>query len=446
MRQTINLKNLPEIALRARRRLMPSLDQGPPPHLSATIAIEGLLAAVFLNLATAYTQMFASRMGASDDQIGLINSLPQLLAMLVLIPGALLASRVSDRRRPVELAILAAGMLYGIAGFSPWVGSNRVWFLVGIIALANAPVALYNTTWQSYFSNVVPIHERNSYFTRRTSMTFFASIIILQGVGLILGSAQNEAVRLVLYQCCYWLAFLVSILQYRVLRRGPNDPGDHVATGLKDLLAAGREITRCRGFVMFCLVSLFFHIGWYMAWPLFFLIQVNYMGSNETWLALVAVPASVVQWLTVRFWGRFIERRGIRITLVIGCIGLAVNPMMAVLAAHLPADLQLPGLLVFNLLNGFTFGAFQLSILQCLLEVVPVRYRTINISTYTTVLLLANAVAPLMGVRLYSLFGSDLRAMTLSLAVSSAIRLLGTAMFLLRWYLMRNQTDCGIRT
>ena len=445
MRQTFSLKKLPAFLLHLRRRIMPSLDDGPPPHLSATIAIEGLLAATVLNLATAYTQMFAFRMGASADQIGLINSLPQFLAMLVLIPGALLFSRIRDRRRPVEIAILAAGGLYGIAGFSPWLGDHRVWFLIGTIALANAPVALYNTTWQSYFSDIVPAHERNSYFTRRTSMTFFAGIVILQGVGLILGNIRTDAMRIVIYQFCYWLAFLVSILQFFVLQRAPQDPGEHAATGLKDLAAAGREWVRCRGFFFFCLVSLLFHIGWYMAWPLFFLTQVNYMGANETWLALVAVPASIAHWLTVKHWGRYIERHGIRITLVIGCLGLTVNPLMAALAVHLPAGLQLPGMLVFNLLNGFTFSAFQLSILQCLLEVVPVRYRTINISVYTTILLLANTIAPIAGVRLYSLFGSDLWAITWGLGISSIIRLLGTGLFLLRWYLMRNQADCGVR-
>lgn len=427
-----------------KQRIYPTTGDNSVSRLSATLAVEGLLAAIILNLGSAYSQMFASRMGATDSQIALITALPQLLALLVLIPGALLASRIHDRRRPVEVAVIMTGILYGIAGFSPWLGDNRVWFLIGIISLANVPLVLYNTTWQSYFSDVVPIVNRNSVYAFRMSMTFIAGIVILQATGIMLGSAQSDAVRIWLYQGCYWLALIVSIVQLRVLRRAPPDLGDHVATGLKDLLAAGRELLKCKGFIFFTLISFFFHAGWYMAWPLFFLVQVDYMGANETWLALITVPASIVQWLTVRPWSRFIERHGIRMTLIIGSVGLAANPMLAVLAASMPPDLRLPVMLVFNIINGFTFSAFQLSILQCMLEAVPVRFRTINISVYTTILLVANAATPMLGIQIYELLGADMQAMVISMAVSSVIRLIGAGLFLLRWHLMRKIPDCGM--
>ena len=437
--------SLAGLSRRISQRFFPSLQEGKPPHLSATLAIEGLLAASVANLATAFAQMFASRMGATDTQIGYISSLPQLLALLILIPGALLASRIQDRRRPVEFAIIMYGILFGIAGFSPWIANHQVWFLIGAISLANAPVALYNTTWQSYFSNIVPVENRNSYYTRRMGMTFFAGIIIVQVVGIILGSARSDEARILMYQICYWLSFAAALLQFYVMRRAPNDIAVHVATGWRDLLAAGKEMIRCRGFVLFCLISIFFHAGWYMSWPLFFINQIDYLGANETWISLIAVPASVLQWLTTKPWGRFIEKHGIRLTLVIGSVGLAANPVLSVLAAYLPDGFKLPGMLLLNLVCGSTFSAFQLSILQCLLEVIPVRYRTINISVYTTILLVVNTITPMLGVQIYVALGSDLRAMTLSMAVSSVIRLVGSGFFLLRWHMLRGEKDCGLQ-
>lgn len=436
--------NLQQIYRRFRERYLPSLNEGPAPHLSATLAMEGLLAAVVGNLATTYSQMFASRLGATDAQIGYVSSLPQLLALLVLIPGAMIASRSRDRRRPVELAIVVYGILYGIAGLSPWIGNLKVWFFIGAISLANAPLALYNATWQSYFSEIVPISMRNSYYARRTSMTFFAGIIIVQAVGLILGSAQSDNARIWLYQSCYWLAFIMAMLQMSVMRRAPHHIGEPASTRWSDLRAAGLEMIRCRGFVIFCAISIFFHMGWYMSWPLFFINQIDYLGANETWLALIAVPANILQWLTTRFWGRFVEKHGVRLTLVIGCLGLAANPMLSVAAAYFPEGWKLPGMLVLNLVCGATFSAFILSILQCMLEIVPARYRTINISVYTSILLLANTIAPLIGVRLYTLLGSDLRAMTFSMLISSVIRLVGTVFFFLRWRRMRRQCDSGM--
>ncbi|HAL74195.1 MAG TPA: hypothetical protein DCM45_03760, partial [Clostridiales bacterium] len=346
--------------------------------------------------------------------------------------------RSRDRRRPVEVAIILYGILYGIAGLSPWLGNARVWFLIGAISLANAPLALYNATWQSYFSDIVSVENRNSYYTRRTSMTFFAGIIVVQAVGIILGSARTDELRIWLYQSCYWLAFIIAIVQMRVLQRAPGMVSMKVSTGWRDLLEAGREMIQCRGFVLFCLISLLFHFGWYMSWPLFFINQVTYLGANETWISLIAVSANITQWLTARPWGRFAEKHGVRLTLVIGSFGLALNPMLAVLAAYLPDSWKLPGMMIFNLFTGLTFSAFMLSILQCMLEVVPERDRTINISVYTTLLLIMNTIGPIVGVRIYILLGSDLKSMTLSMLVSSIIRFIGGGLFLLRWNLLRS--------
>ncbi len=414
-------------------------------NLSAQMAVEGLLAAIVLNLATGFTTMFATRMGANASQIGLVIALPQFFAMIILVPGSLLAGRIRDRRRPIEIAVVLAGLFYGLAGFSPFMSNFKVWFLIGMISLANVPIALYNTSWQNYFSDIVQPADRNSYYTLRTSMTFFAGIVVIQAVGIILGGTRSEQVRIWLYQGCYWLAFAITWMQLRILRQSPQDIGERSASNWRDLGSAIREMLRCRHFMVFLVFSFIFHCGWYMAWPLFFLLQVDYMGANEAWLSYIAVSSSLLQWLTVRPWGRFIERRGIRLALVIGCLGVAANPVFALLSVYLPAGIQLPGMLILNLVNSCTFSAFQLSILQCLLEAVPERFKSINLSIYSTVLLLAYSLTPILGVQLYNILGADLMAMTWSMAASIFVRLLGALLFLLRWHQLRHEPDCGIR-
>ncbi len=402
-------------------------------RVSRAIAGEGLLAAIVANLATAYTAMFASRMGASDSQVGLVSALPQFFALIALIPGMLLFSRLRNHRRPVEISLLLAGFFYGLAGFAPFLGGSRVWFLIGLVAVANAPMALYNAAWQNYFSNVIAPELRNTVYALRTSMTFIAGVVVVQLTGIILGASVSDQARLWLYQICYWLSFLMAILQWIILRQAPPDYAAQPATGWRDLRAAWQEIRQSKAFLSFCGIALVMHAGWYMAWPLFFLTQVDYLGANEAWLSYITVPGSILIWLTVRPWSRFIERHGIRFTVIIGCFGLALNPLLTVLAAYLPVGWGLPALLVFNLLNGLTYSAFQLTVLQCLLEVVPPRYKALNLSFYTIILLAANAVMPMVGVQIYSWLGSDLRAMTGAMVAAAVVRLAGTALFYWRW-------------
>jgi Na+/melibiose symporter-like transporter len=324
-------------------------------------------------------------------------------------------------------------------------GGFNIWYLIIMVSLANAPLSLYNTTWQNYFSDVVQPQQRNSLYTMRTSMTFAAGILVVQVTGLLLGQAANDKIRILLYQACYLLAFGFSILQWLTLRQSPAVESEDSGYGLRELILAIKAIIDNRPFLSFIGISFVFHIGWYMAWPLFFLLQVDYMQANESWLSYVIVSASVLQWLTVGFWSRFIDKHGIRLAVVIGAIGLTVNPLFAVMSSYFPIGWRMPAMLVFNLINAATFSSFQLSILQCLFEVVPNRFKQLNLSLYTTLLLFANAFMQFFGVRFYVMLGDTHTAMTIALAVSAAIRLLGTILFVWRWYRLRYEPDAGKR-
>ena len=441
----IQIRQIKKMSSELRQRIYPSREKDSGARLVTQISVEGLISAIVINLA-GYTTMFASRLGANEHQIGLIASLPQFFALIALIPGALLTGRMKDRRKPVEIGLLLTGIFFGLTGFSPLLGDLRVWFLIGMISLASAPLALYNATWQNYFSDIVPVSQRNSFYTLRTSMTYFACIVVVQAVGLILGHAASDSQRIWLYQCFYWLAFIFSLLQLVVLRQSPRDLADHPeSTSWKDLRLAIRELVRCSKFMKFFGISLIVHAGWYMAWPTFFIAQVTYMRADESWLGYLTVSASLLQWLSVKPWGKYVERHGTRKALAIGSIGLALNPLFTVFCIYLPVHLQLPVLLALGLLNACTFGAFQISILQCLLEVIPVRFRALNLSVYSSALLAANAVMPMFAVWIYSAFGTNLMALTLSMGTATTIRLIGAILFLIRWRRLRQEPDCGIR-
>lgn len=118
----------------------------------AIFAYEGLFQALMLNLATAFTNMYATRLGATATEIGLISSGPQFFAMLLLIPASLLASRSENSRRPVEISALLTGAFYGLAASAPFMGPAAIPVLILFISLGNALQNVYNSVWQNYFS------------------------------------------------------------------------------------------------------------------------------------------------------------------------------------------------------------------------------------------------------------------------------------------------------
>lgn len=339
----------------------------------AIFAYEGLFQALMLNLATVFTNMYATRLGATATEIGLISSGPQFFAMLLLIPASLLASRSENSRRPVEISALLTGAFYGLAASAPFMGPAAIPVLILFISLGNALQNVYNSVWQNYFSTAVPVTRRNRAFSFRTSLTFLAAMISVLSAGKVLSLAADDLSRIRLYQICYALAFVAALVQFFLLRRSPEGERSAKNTQFKVLKQAFRQLLANKRFSVFAAIVLFFHAGWYMGWPLFFLTQVHYCGADESWLSLTTVSGSLMQLLTVRKCSSLIERRGSHAGLIVGMLGLCFSPFFCLIAISMPAAVRMPTLLVLNMLVCATFPSFTMSLLHRLLAESPRR-------------------------------------------------------------------------
>jgi len=411
------------------------------------LAWEGLAAAVVANLATAFASMFAVRMGATDFQIGLLNSLPPVFGLMVLIPGALATDRMQNKRRMVEISILALAFCYLAVGLTPFLGEARIWAMVALFALSNAPLALYSTSWQAYFSDVVAPDLRNSYYARRTKLTFLTGAVVVLATGLLLAYLpRTDGDRIHLYQLFFAIAFVVSFLQIQLIRKVRGGDSRAVGTaGLHRFGTAMRGLLRSRPFLAFAALSLLFYVSWQMAWPLFFLTQVRYLGADEAWMSWLAVLTSLLNMSTTGYWSRFVDRHGIRPTLVIGILGVASTPFIYLASMYLPSGIALPGLFAMTTLIGLTFPAFQLALFQCLLEVVGEEDKTLRIAIFSSMTLVSNILAPLFGVWMYTTLGADREAMAMTMGLSTLLRLVAAAAFAIRWHRLKGTPDAGRR-
>ena len=396
----------------------------------AIFAYEGLFQALMLNLATAFTNMYATRLGATATEIGLISSGPQFFAMLLLIPASLLASRSENSRRPVEISALLTGAFYGLAASAPFMGPAAIPVLILFISLGNALQNVYNSVWQNYFSTAVPVTRRNRAFSFRTSLTFLAAMISVLSAGKVLSLAADDLSRIRLYQICYALAFVAALVQFFLLRRSPE--GEHSAknTQFKVLKQAFRQLLANKRFSVFAAIVLFFHAGWYMGWPLFFLTQVHYCGADESWLSLTTVSGSLMQLLTVRKCSSLIERRGSHAGLIVGMLGLCFSPFFCLIAISMPAAVRMPTLLVLNMLVCATFPSFTMSLLHRLLAEIPQEDRNLNLAIFNTGILAVNALMQMSAIWVYQLGGENLVGMIIAQLICGTLRVSGTLLYI----------------
>ena len=175
-------------------------------------AWEGILFTLIITIAHNNNSLYASRLGASANDIALISSLPPIVGMLLLIPFTMFMGRLRNKRSVVMLSIATLGLVYVMAGLAAFTGASSVSLLIALLVIANIPMSIYNTSWQAFFSDVVPTCERNLVYGHRTRMNTAVGIFVPLLAGGILTIAAGTG-KIVVHQIYYFLTFPLALLQ-----------------------------------------------------------------------------------------------------------------------------------------------------------------------------------------------------------------------------------------
>lgn len=410
-------------------------------QLARLLASEGILFTLIITLAHNNNNLYASRLGASSSDLGLIASLPPVVGMLTLIPFAIITDRLHNKKPMVILSALCLGFMYILVGMAAFLDTNRLPALIGLLVLVNIPMSLYNSSWQAFFSDAAEPCDRNLVYTHRMRMNTAVGVVIPLITGAVLTAASGSG-KILVHQIYYWLAFPLALGQVYILKKIAGGNATEVShVKLSDLKESARILFHNRKFLGFMGVALFVYCGWEMDWSLYFIAQFKFLPLNEAQMSIIAVLGAAGQFLTMGLWSRLIQKKGVRFVFVIGAAGLAFSGLVMLVSLLLPNPFRMPFYYVFQSIGGTTFSAFQLSLFQCLLEAIPNKNRAISISIYNTVILSSNIVMPYLGIYIYNNLGQSIQSMIISFGIISLVRLLSTTAAIYRWYAMRNEIE-----
>ena len=215
--------------------------------------------------------------------------------------------------------------------------------------------------------------------------------------------------------------------------------GIRKVVSLSEIKATISSLFRNKIFLSFFGASLFFHMTWQLDWTLYFLGQVRYLGMNEAWLSYVSIGSTLIQFLSVGLWRRVNEKMGVRFGIILGNAGLVCCALSMLIATSVPVSAGPMLFLVLNTLSNVTFATVPLNLLQCLLQGIPEKNKTLSISIYTVFIALSNAFMPMLGVRIYTALGADLRALQTTFWIIFCLRLVSTGIWILGWLMLRRE-------
>ncbi len=414
-------------------------------HLYGDIAWYGILAAS----AMSFIAVYATRLGASAFQIGLLSAGPAVVNLLVTLPvGRWL------EKRPVDSTVFWSAAAFRIF-YLVWIplpmllaAPAQIWTIIGITLLMSVPGTALAVGFNALFADAVAPEWRGHVVGVRNallSVTFIA-------VSLLSGQILSAVAFPTGYQIVFAIGFVgaaMSTFHLWFVTPHPNGqprprmgralgdlarPGTvrHIAEGLRH--GAGlRFLLRRRGrpllktevlkspFGKLVAVLFGFHLALNLALPLFPLHWVNNLHLTDREIGLGTAVFYVSVFFGSTQLARLSQRWGNQRVMAIGALFMSSYPSLMALSHGL-------GLfLVASITGGFGWSLAGGALTNYLLEKIPENHRPAYLAWYN----LALNAAVLLGSLAGPLIGNFVGVST-ALLIFGGLRFLA-ALLILRW-------------
>ncbi len=287
---------------------------------------EGVFSQVYNGLAgpgSVFLTKLLTLLGASSGQFGILSATGQL--SMVLQPlGALVTRRMTRHRRSTVLWAAAGRVMTPLLGVIPLLlpSGEALTAVLLVYALSTAVLSVSTNIWTGWIARMVPLRIRGRFFARRNSILVAFGLAVAFVVGLIVDGAGSDSQRLkTIFLVMFSAAGVIGLAGLRILSTQPERPVPPNPLPASRILL---EPFRDRNFRKLCL----FGVWWMMAvgigapfWQPF-MIQVLRMGVTR--MLLYGITSTVGTVLSLKYWGRLVDRFGniaaMKLAIMIGTV------------------------------------------------------------------------------------------------------------------------------
>jgi MFS family permease len=391
--------------------------------------VNGAFFSVMVGLTLPFMGVYAIHLGGGDYVVGLMTSLPALVAMISQVPSAVIVNRYSSKLQASLKWGLAQRLFYlamALLALIPQDLPGRAMLLVIVFSLAHFPATVAGVAWTSLMGEMFPAQLRGR---------VFGDLQMLAGlVSLLATAAAGPFLDRVTFPANYFLLFLTSFACVMAswvcmarLREGDPAPGSchHSRWHPRAMALLVRETLKVPEFASLTAATFVFHLGLHLPAALFTLLFVNTLRLSTSWIGAFSVISGVFSVATFRRWGTLADLRGSRYVLTLSMLVLVPLPIFYGLV-HSPWPIVL-----LMAIGGVVGAGFGLTIFNALLDHSPAGNREDYIAVFNMLMGLSGFLMPVAGVALYHLWGF-LEVFILA----SLVRAVGT------WMLFQSARNC----
>ncbi len=404
--------------------------------------IEGLLFQFVMSLSGVSgfgTNLYATNLGATDSQIGMVQLVANLTAVVLLLPAGIIGDRLKNSKTMPMLTLLFLGVMYFFYGTVPAMGEMRMIFFFIFVSLTAGVLAIYNAIWQAFFGDVTPIGDRNRVYAFRNRFVFLISTIAPILCGTILTAMPDSEAKLQVLRVFFYLCGALCLVNAFVLSRikgGQRTPEMLKAIPkftLREFSVVFKTLARDRCFLSYFVCIMFFYMGWHLDWSMWYIGQTQYVGMTEAQLSFFSASTAILQLLTMGIFVKLNEKKGVQFSFIFCVLSLVLCPVTMLISGVSPVALRPFVFIVVGTLICIPQSASNLCLVQMLLDVTPEKNRSLIVSLNMAFVTLSNGVMPFLGVKLYNALGADYRAFLFFNLIVLCLRSVALTIFIFRY-------------
>lgn len=348
---------------------------------------DGAFYSVMTGFGESYLGAYGLYLGASNPQIGLLASLPQLVGAFFQFASVRVIRSLQKRKTVIMGGVILQALTWvPIIGYPLFFPRFKVPALIGLAVLYFISGSMATPAWTSLVGDLVHPRRRGRFFGRRNRLISILSFVSLCAGGVILhltGKWNWEGVGFAFIFILACAARLASAYYVYQMMDPPYRSSSSDEFSVWDFLRNGRR----SNFGRFVAYAAGMHFSVQVSGPFLTPYMLRDLHFSYLQFMMAAAASVLAQFLTLNGWGRLADRFGNRKVLQLTGYLLPGIPLLWLLSTHF-----FPILLI-QMFAGFAWAGFSLALGNYLLDVVSPPKRAQCVALYNS----ANAIGIFLG-------------------------------------------------
>ncbi len=305
-------------------------------------------------LAMPFIPYYATRLGATSVELGLLQALRNLFPNILQFPWGRLSDRLGTRIPFLIIGGWISSLIFLFVAFSTSPSQ-----LIILVAVQSFAISMMIPTWSALLGDMVNKGHRGCVFSRIIMVAMAAGLVgnVLAGFLLITGDPKAADVYQYPFISAMILGILATFFLFRVRPRPKKEE--------KEKEVSGSEWEGRKDFYNLLGLQLFYMFFMSMLWPLMPRTAVDIISADNWEIVLLTVIGSVSILATQTSIGRLQDRVGPAVLIKLSRFMLVPVPLVYAFAT------QMWHLYLLNILAAAGIAIINISFTTYLLDVAP---------------------------------------------------------------------------